>query len=52
LSEDTEPQPDVALLRPRGDYDASGHPGPGDVLLVVEGAEASADFDRRLKVPL
>jgi Uma2 family endonuclease len=52
LSEDTEPQPDVALLRPRADFYASGHPGPGDVLLVVEVAEASADYDRRVKVPL
>ncbi len=52
LSADSEPQPDVALLRPREDYYASAHPGPEDVLLVVEVAETSASQDRALKVPL
>ncbi|GBC85859.1 hypothetical protein HRbin11_02317 [bacterium HR11] len=52
LSRHTEPQPDVALLRPRSDFYASGHPGPGDVLLVVEVAETSADYDRQVKLPL
>ncbi len=52
LSPYTEPQPDVALLRPREDFYASGHPGPRDVLLVVEVAETSGDYDRRVKVPL
>ncbi|MCS7313566.1 MAG: Uma2 family endonuclease [Acidobacteria bacterium] len=52
LSRYTEPQPDVALLRPREDFYASGHPGPGDVGLVVEVAETSADYDRTMKIPL
>jgi Uma2 family endonuclease len=52
LGERSEPQPDVALLRPRADYYASGHPTAADVLLVVEVAETSADYDRQLKLPL
>jgi Uma2 family endonuclease len=48
----SEPQPDVALLRYRPDFYASAHPGPEDVLLVVEVAETSADADRSLKIPL
>jgi Uma2 family endonuclease len=48
----SEPQPDVALLRYRPDFYASAHPGPEDVLLVVEVAETSADSDRSLKIPL
>lgn len=52
LGEHSEPQPDLTLLRPRGDFYASGHPGPQDVLLVVEVAETSADADREVKVPL
>jgi len=52
LGERSEPQPDVALLRPRADYYASGHPTAADVLLVVEVAETSADYDRQVKVPL
>ncbi len=52
LSEHSEPQPDLALLRPRPDAYACGHPGPEDVLLVVEVADATAIWDRRHKLPL
>ena len=52
LGEFGQPQPDVALLRPRADFYSTAHPGPEDVLLVVEVAEASAEYDRQVKVPL
>lgn len=52
LGELSEPQPDVALLRPQRDFYAAGHPGPGDVLLVVEVAESTVQYDRTTKVPL
>jgi len=52
LGERSEPQPDLALLRFRSDFYASRHPGPEDVLLVVEVAETSADVDREVKLPL
>ena len=52
LGQLSEPQPDLALLRPRHDYYASGHPGPEDVLLIVEVAETTAAWDRQHKVPL
>jgi Uma2 family endonuclease len=45
LDDYSEPEPDVALLRARRDYYADGHPGPGDVLLVVEVADSSAAYD-------
>lgn len=48
----SEPQPDLALLVPRHDDYAIGHPGAGDVLLVVEVADSSGPFDRRHKLPL
>lgn len=48
----TEPQPDVALVRPKADFYASGSPQPADVLLLVAVAETSARYDRRVKVPL
>ena len=51
LSQHSEPQPDVGLLRPRSDFYASEHPGPSDVLLIVEVAETSAGFDRDVKIP-
>ncbi len=48
----SQPQPDLALLRPRVDYYAQSHPQPADVLLIVEVADASLDYDRDVKVPL
>jgi Uma2 family endonuclease len=44
-----EPEPDIVLLRPRPDFYASAHPGPSDILLVIEFAESSIDYDRYIK---
>jgi Uma2 family endonuclease len=52
LSDDSEPQPDLSVLKPRPDYYASGHPGPSDVLLLIEVAETSLAHDRDLKLDL
>ncbi|MEO6457616.1 MAG: Uma2 family endonuclease [Chloroflexia bacterium] len=52
LYDDSEPEPDVALLRPRNDFYAGGHPGAHDVLLIVEVADTSQEKDRKVKVPL
>lgn len=52
LSALSEPQPDLMLLRPRADFYTGGHPGPTDVLLIVEVAETSLSFDLQIKVPL
>jgi len=52
LDEYSEPEPDLALLRPRDDFYATAHPGPGDVLLVVEVADSSLRYDREIKIPL
>lgn len=52
LSDYTEPQPDISLLRPRSDFYTSAHPRPQDVLLVVEVADTSIDYDREVKAPL
>ncbi len=52
LGERSEPQPDVALLHARSDFYAEGHPGPRDILLLVEIAETTAEVDRQIKIPL
>ncbi len=52
LDEQSEPQPDLTLLRPRDDFYSVSHPESGDVLLVVEVADISEDYDRDMKVPL
>jgi len=52
LDEYNEPEPDVAVLRPRADFYAAGHPTPPDVLLLVEVADTSIEYDRQVKAPL
>ena len=52
LDERSEPQPDIAILRNRRDSYQESHPGPSDVLLVIEIADSSLDYDRDVKVPL
>jgi Uma2 family endonuclease len=51
LTDYTEPQPDIAVLRGRADFYAQAHPVSADVLLVVEVAETSLEYDREEKVP-
>ena len=48
----TEPEPDITLLRPRPDYYRRAHPVPEDVLLLIEVADTSQDYDRDIKAPL
>ena len=49
LGEHSQPQPDLALLKRREDFYGDEHPRPADVLLVVEIADTSLDFDRETK---
>lgn len=46
----SEPQPDVALVRPQ--RPRNSHPAPADIFLVIEVADSSLDYDRTLKLPL
>ena len=52
LGEHNEPEPDLMLLRWRADFYAAGHPTPEQVLLVVEIADSSVEYDRQVKSPL
>jgi Uma2 family endonuclease len=52
LGEHSEPQPDLALLKPHPNFYAREHPSPEDVFLVVEVMDSSASYDREVKVPL
>jgi len=52
LSAQSEPQPDVAVLRMRSDYYAESHAEPQDVLLIIEVADTSTSLDREVKLPL
>ena len=52
LDENSEPQPDVVLLRPRADDYEDNVPAPSDALLIIEVADTSAEYDRGLKARL
>jgi Uma2 family endonuclease len=47
-----EPEPDVSVLRPRADCYRLSHPSPEDVLLLIEVADTSLEYDRDVKLPL
>ena len=51
LDDYSEPQPDVMLVKYVPNYYTTRHPGPDDVLLLVEVADASLDYDREDKLP-
>lgn len=52
LGERSEPEPDIALLRPRADVYRDSHPRPEDVLLIVEVSHSTVEYDRDVKTPL
>ena len=52
LDDISEPEPDIAILRPRADFYMTAHPGAADVLLVIEVADTSLAYDLGTKVPL
>jgi Uma2 family endonuclease len=52
LSDRSEPQPDLVLLKPRLDRYRNGHPSAADVLLLIEVSETTLRYDREIKLPL
>ena len=51
LNDRSMPQPDLVLLRERDDFYASQRAGPQDILLLIEVADSSVDYDRNVKLP-
>jgi Uma2 family endonuclease len=49
---DSEPEPDVSLVRPPRQRYASEHPGPPDIFLIIEVADSTLDYDRDVKKPM
>lgn len=52
ISDISEPEPDVALLKFREDYYASGKASAEDVLLLVEVSDSTVKYDREVKIRL
>ncbi|MCP9496491.1 MAG: Uma2 family endonuclease [Pyrinomonadaceae bacterium MAG19_C2-C3] len=48
----SEPVPDVMLLKPREDFYEAVQPQPADVLLLIEVSDTTLNYDRRIKLPL
>lgn len=44
-----EPEPDIALLKPREDFYTKSLPEPKDVLLLVEVSDSTVEYDREIK---
>jgi len=52
LNNNSEPQPDIVLLKPRKDFYANDHPTVEDIFLLIEVADSSIDYDRTFKIPI
>ncbi|MCB0637500.1 MAG: Uma2 family endonuclease [Lewinella sp.] len=50
ISNVSEPEPDIAVVKRKAYYDA--HPRPKDVTLLIEVADTSLSKDREIKLPL
>ena len=51
LSQMSEPEPDVVLLKPRPDFYRNEFASAADTLLVIEVSDSSLRYDRDIKVP-
>ncbi len=49
INRHNEPQPDIAVVKTRKDEYALAHPGPDDVLLIIEVSDSSLDYDLNKK---
>ena len=49
LNERSAPEPDVVLAKFREDDYSFAHAGPEDILLIIEVADSSLDYDREVK---
>lgn len=52
LGEYSEPEPDLALLKPSANYYEDRLPDADDVLLIIEVSDSSLDKDREVKLPI
>ena len=52
LDDGSELQPDIVLMRLRQDSYLNGHPGPADILLVIEVSDTTLAYDRGAKADI
>ena len=51
LTDWTEPQPDLVVLKPRADFYSGKRPVAKDVLFIVEVSDSSLAYDQEIKLP-
>jgi Uma2 family endonuclease len=49
---DSEPEPDISVVRPPKERYLDRHPQPSDIFLIVEVADSSLEDDRNVMMPL
>jgi Uma2 family endonuclease len=52
LDDYNEPEPDIALLRRRGDFYTESHPIPMEILVLIEVSDSTVKYDRETKKTL
>jgi Uma2 family endonuclease len=52
LPNDSEPQPDIVLARPRPEGYRAAHPKPEDIFQVIEVSNTALESDRDVRLPL
>ena len=52
LGNKSQPQPDIVVLKYRDDFYEEALPTPADILLIIEVADTSLDYDRDVKSKL
>jgi Uma2 family endonuclease len=52
LPSDSEPQPDVAIVKNKADNYLSSHPQPEDIFLIIEISDSTLKYDQQTKLSL
>ncbi|MEA5619839.1 Uma2 family endonuclease, partial [Cronbergia sp. UHCC 0137] len=50
IAPNSEPEPDITIIRNRADDYLGNHPTPSDVLLLIEIADSSLKYDQEVKL--
>jgi len=52
ITNNSEPEPDLVIVKNRPDDYFLNHPTPSDIFLVIEVADSSLKYDQEIKLPL
>ena len=52
LGTESEPEPDIVILKERVDFYATRHPKAEDVIFIIEVADSTLQYDTAVKLPL